>query len=268
MNTPDPALMGIYGTDTYFLEKVGAVTSQQALQVAAPLAFLGMVAVDKGRRLRLLQEADLMNRMFRAVESQRMQGVRDGLEGKYASVGRFLACAEPGELEKVAMEIGTRLAREASELEKKALVGAAVGMLGRALGAGGKALGGGGGQFLRRQGINLRSAARGRGAAPAPMSLSQGARQGFTAGSPTGASPWAAASAAAPTAVAGKKSLLGWKGKAGLGAATLGAGYAGYKGLQATRDYMMTPTSQERWGRHGVAPAHNVSPYGYVTPTM
>ena len=46
----------------------------------------------------------------------------------------------------------------------------------------------------------------------------------------------------------------------------LGAGYAGFKGLQATRDYMMTPTSQERQARYGPAPAANVNRYGHVLP--
>lgn len=79
----------------------------------------------------------------------------------------------------------------------------------------------------------------------------------------------AATAAAAPAAQAAKqtasKPLVGWRSKALLGGATLGAGYVGYKGLQAARDYMMVPTSStQNWGV-GAPVLSNVNQYGYAT---
>lgn len=60
-----------------------------------------------------------------------------------------------------------------------------------------------------------------------------------------------------------KKSLLGLGTKAKLvgGAAVLGTGYAGYKGMQAARDYMQS----QPHGVYGKGPAiaHNINEYGY-----
>lgn len=139
-------------------------------------------------------------------------------------------------------------------------------------------------------------------APPKPGSLMEGgAEAGFTRGAQPGAapSPWAregeqilaqrkagqealarqraaappAAAAAAPVEAAAeaagktKKPLIGWKTKALLGAGALGAGYAGYKGLQTARDYMMTPTmTGGAWGGYGGPMPQEVSPYGYVQP--
>lgn len=59
----------------------------------------------------------------------------------------------------------------------------------------------------------------------------------------------AAVATGAGKSVAKKPSLIGWKGKALLGGGALGAGYAGLKGLQTAKQYMMTPTSGgQRWG--------------------
>lgn len=86
----------------------------------------------------------------------------------------------------------------------------------------------------------------------------------------------AAAEAAAPAAEAGPgawqrfKSAVtpGWKTKALLGAGALGVGYAGYKGLQTARDYMMMPTGYSGAGRNPYGPQvyHDVNQYGYVSP--
>ena len=62
-----------------------------------------------------------------------------------------------------------------------------------------------------------------------------------------------------------KKPLIGWKGKAAIGAGLAGAGYAGYKGLQTAKDYMMQSTQPAAyWGGQGMAPASSVNQYGYA----
>ncbi len=51
-------------------------------------------------------------------------------------------------------------------------------------------------------------------------------------------------------------------GKVGAGAAALGAGYLGYKGLQTARDYMMQPAHSQTWGKRGLPLPANVNEYG------
>jgi hypothetical protein len=66
--------------------------------------------------------------------------------------------------------------------------------------------------------------------------------------------PAIAAAAGAPLIGMGTKAkLLG-------GGALLGAGYLGMKGLQAGRDYMMTPSAS--YGEHGAPIMHDVNQYG------
>lgn len=269
--------MHVYGTDVFWLEKSGQV-SPGMLRTLAATAFMGVSALDKRHRQRLLAEAEAMNQEFRMAESQRMAPVKNSLMGKTGSA-------------EVADRAGRRLAHQeldkVSEVEKEAifrmLLQKGLGMVGKGLSAGGKQLGGGLGRTLRSQGAAARSAALGHGV-PAPMGLSQGARQGFTSGlSKATSSPWAAqaakgAPAAAPaaaaaTAASGAKSkpfkLLGTGTKLKLlGAGAIGlAGYTGMKGLQSARDYMMTPAGHgSRWGAFGPAPPAGVNEYGYVTP--
>jgi hypothetical protein len=50
----------------------------------------------------------------------------------------------------------------------------------------------------------------------------------------------------------------------GGGAVLAGTGYAGYKGLQATKDYMMRPTyASNAWGGQGMMPSSMPNEYGY-----
>lgn len=82
--------------------------------------------------------------------------------------------------------------------------------------------------------------------------------------------PWASMGAAAKNiggavSSAAKAITPGWKTKAVMGAGILGAGYAGYKGMQAAKDYMSTPVHDtQRWGSSRPA-MNNVSEYGYPT---
>jgi uncharacterized membrane protein YebE (DUF533 family) len=76
----------------------------------------------------------------------------------------------------------------------------------------------------------------------------------------TGAKAAPAAAAAAPAAAAGKSLFsAATKGKLLAGGALAGAGYLGYKGLQATRDFMMAPSGHN----HAPGPMNNVNEYGY-----
>jgi hypothetical protein len=75
-----------------------------------------------------------------------------------------------------------------------------------------------------------------------------------------------AAGAAGDVVKKKKKPLIGWKGKALGGAALLGTGYVGMKGVQATRDYMMTPTGGYGSSSYGAPSGARYAPsqYGYV----
>ncbi len=70
--------------------------------------------------------------------------------------------------------------------------------------------------------------------------------------------------AAATTAAKSAKAAtgLGLKNKLLLGGAALGAGYAGYKGLQTARDYMLQPAHSQTWGKRGLPLPANVNEYG------
>ena len=69
----------------------------------------------------------------------------------------------------------------------------------------------------------------------------------------------------AAEAVAKAKPLVSGltKAKVGLGAAGLGTAYAGLKGAQTARDYMMIPSGASRWGAHAPPVHSRVSQYGY-----
>jgi hypothetical protein len=71
------------------------------------------------------------------------------------------------------------------------------------------------------------------------------------------------ASAASGKPAPGKPLIgLGTKAKVMGGLAVAGAGYAGYKGLQTGRDYLMQPTGAQQWG--SLPPLkHEISAYGY-----
>jgi hypothetical protein len=67
-------------------------------------------------------------------------------------------------------------------------------------------------------------------------------------------------------AVPGGKALVGaltpsWKTKALATAGTLGAGYLGYKGVSALRDYANNPHGEETWGSKRPL-QHNVNEFG------
>lgn len=60
----------------------------------------------------------------------------------------------------------------------------------------------------------------------------------------------------------GKALSPGWKAKALIGAGTIGAGVAAYKGMQGARNYMSEPGHEaQHWGSNRPV-MHNVSEYG------
>jgi len=194
--SPNPELMALYGTDAYYLEKIGAIPFGALAQRYLPgIASVGLMHHDRMHREQLLQEAEVMNQLFRAHERERLMGTVMGFKGASALDPALAAFAE---------NLGTKLAHTMS---KEAVnLGSISGLLGKA-----KSLFGGAGKAALK-------------------------------------SP--------------KKSLVGWKTKATLGAGALGAGYVGYKGLQTARDFAMQPRGGQRWGNYGAKPLHRVNSYG------
>lgn len=227
--------MALYGTEGLLKEANKKVPA--SAQVAAALLFLGAYAADRAHRKRLMEEAMMMNQMARLMESRRMQSTIDALGGP-VDLREKRSSAELS-----AVEIGHLIA----QMEKEAGIGAALGGLAR---------------------LGARGLGRGMSAVGKRMPLTGTARMQAAQGAPglgQRLQAWGARTpVAAPAAEAGKKSLLGWKGKA-LGLGAIGAvGYGGFKGLQAARDYMMKPTGYggPRWGARPPLMTR-VSPYGY-----
>lgn len=256
MEGPNPELMHAYGTDQYYLEKAGALPP--VARLVAPLASMALFAADSRHLARQQAEAEAMNQAFRMIQQQEMAQTVQGFK---------VASDRQAELQKVAEELGRELAHE---MNKEALVGANLigrGLLaaGKGLGRAGKSLGWGATGNIGRGGLS-------EAAGGAMRRLGIKTRQ---VGSSMTKAPAAAAPAATTAATAGgmqqaaqtSKPLIstGTKLKAGLGLGLLGTGYAGYKGLQTARDYMMQPTGMTRWGRYGPAPMHNVNQYGQAS---
>jgi hypothetical protein len=116
------------------------------------------------------------------------------------------------------------------------------------------------------QGLFSRSVERPGGALTAPAVPSKGVPKTPAAPPPTGAP------AAAPAPLDIRQGLRSARNKAllyGGGAAVLGGtGYAGYKGLQTAKDYMMQPSyMSSSWGPPGMMPTGGVNEYGYQDVT-
>lgn len=260
MTLPNPQLCNHYGTG---MEKL----AQNVAQIAAPLLGIGLMAHDLKHQSNLVAEAERMNESARYFEAKKMEDTISSLGGvmpkqaELEQVGVTLAkfaCVDTKTLlEKVAA--GNAL----SGMEKEA-IGALLGRLGAGAG---KMLSQGGGA-LTRAGGRLQQAGQAvskkvPGGAVRP---SQGGLGAKPAGGPYRTAAKPSAGQLAPAAASGKEQpLLGGMTKAKLlgTAGLLGAGYAGYKGLQAVRDYMMVPTgARQQWG-YGAPLRHNVTAYGY-----
>jgi hypothetical protein len=191
-------------------------------------------------------EAELMNEALREFEAARMGQTINNLSAKTASV------------------CGAALAKEA-------FIGGLVGGLGRAaggaLGGVGKAMTG-----LGRSSPTFRfqQSARSLGVAPAvaPGGVSNTLRAGGAQLRQAGNTLSRGATTFQQNAVLGKpggKPLLGGlsKGKILGGAALVGTGYMGLKGMQATRDFMMQPAHTPVYGQGAPGLRHGVTEYGY-----
>jgi hypothetical protein len=79
MGTPNPELMHVYGTDAYYLEKVGAF--KDVLQMAAPAAWMGLLAHNHAEEERHRAEAEALNLAMRQAEAERMRPTLQGFYG-------------------------------------------------------------------------------------------------------------------------------------------------------------------------------------------
>ncbi len=248
MNTPNPELMHLYGTDEFYLAKVGSIPTAGRLLAGA--AWMGASHLEAQRVDRMLAEAEAMNEELRMRQHERMAPVIAGFKGASAVPPHFL------ELVKVADAIGRAVAGEFIK-QSLALPGTA-----RLLQAAGKE----GIQGVAKPGLvdrakavlspnaRFNQAIKAEGLAPPAAALPKP----VIAPKPTPAAP-----AAAPAAKSKPLIGLGTKAKL-LGAAGIaGVGYAGYKGLQGASDFMMQPGHSSEWGMTGHIPRAGVNQYGY-----
>lgn len=206
------------------------------------------------------------------------------------------------QLSKMSSADPAALAAMRAELEKEAglgqIAGKALGGVGKLFGQAGRRMAGtatqravgqagpasGLGMRMRQAGVNMQQKAQqwSRHGMGATGRLQQSAaKQGVTAprmpgqGGPyrtPGAAAPGVAPKAAPAASAAPGGGVNWRGMrnkallyGGGTAALAGTGYAGYKGLQAAKDYMMAPTyTSQAWGGYGMAPQDgDLNQFGY-----
>lgn len=240
----------------------------------------------KGRAYSSAGEAAQQLNSMRAYQAMMSLNHEGGMT-RYASVsGATLA--------KMAMRNPDLLRVLEEEGMDKEAIGALIGRMaagmGKAMGAGGRRLAGtatqravgktgpltGLGMKMRGAGVKMRGAGQrwqryGMGATGRfqQAAAKQGLIKTPKAAVPAAAAKAGPAAAAARTGAAATKSkpLISWKTKAKIlgGGAALGAGYVGYKGLQAGRDYMMQPTyASQAWGGSSGRLPTSINPYGYT----
>lgn len=251
MTFPNPELCRKYGTS---IEKTAADV-KQVLTAAAPLLGMGLMQHDADHQTSLEAEAARMNEAARYFEAKKMEGtisaLGGGVEKRAEAAGELMAKFAHVDVDELMEKFAA--GDDLTEMEKEA-IGALLGRLatgaGRAIRSAGKSTG--------RVGQKLQAGTLQKPATGSVVSPSAASKGPYR-------TPAAKPAAASTAAAAKPKPLVGGMTKAKLlGAAGIGAaGYAGYKGLQAVRDYMMVPTGQGvRWG-HQAPLRHNVSPYGY-----
>jgi hypothetical protein len=224
----------------------------------------GPMLSDEGNAAQQMRQMMAYQAMMGKLSSASMAAMRMELE-KEAGLGGQLAGKVVGGIGKLFGQTGRRLAGTATQ---------------RAVGTAGPMSGLG--MRMRQAGVNMQQRAQQwtrHGMGNTARFQQAAAKQGVTAPRMPGQggpyrtpAPRAAAGAAAataPAAAAPGKTLMqrlkpGWKTKATLAAGTLGAGYAGYKGLQAAKDYMMAPTyTSQAWGGYGMSPQGDLNQFGY-----
>lgn len=273
-------------------EEYGTKEGSAGVLVSLAAALLAAKMLHSGPRddatREQLQEQDEGER---AMLAMRMQQGNDALRGKTAEalgseLGVLLARAEMDKEAFLGLAGGAALKG----------VGALAGGAGRLLGAGGKAMGSAGravtqgltgtarlnnavqkadgvAGFTRalrpsvstQAGTTLRGVGvQAQGAAKTLQGLGQRASQAGTGMLAKAAPAAAQAAPAVATASAASKPLIGMGTKAKLLGAGLAAGglYAGYKGLQSAKDYMMQPSGTATFGGPTPGLMHNVNQWG------
>ena len=257
---PNIDLMRRFETSDFYqenLEKKAALPLLlKALGVAGTAALVG---ADSKHRERQLQEAAVLNQLFRELEAEKQRGTQDALSGKGSALSpQGQAAQQLNSMQSYhgmlsLMDKGgsalSGLAIEALEGMDKEAIGALLGGVAKGMG---KMLGGAGAKAPGVVG-KLKGAPRAVGPKAAGLPGTQGVAQ-------------AAQASRGPGVLAGAKKAVtpGWKSKALVGGAALGAAYTGYKGLQTARDYMMQPTyASNNWGGTGTLRGP-VNQYGYT----
>jgi hypothetical protein len=301
MDQPNPALLEAFGTDSIWRKNLEKTATPPWMQAAAPMTYMGLLQMEQAREHQQMLEAQLMNEMFRQAEAQHMAPVQAGFrgggpmlsdEGNAAQQMRQMMAyqAMMGKLSSAGM------AAMRKELEKEAglgqIAGKALGGVGKLFGQTGRRMAGTAtqravgtagpmsnfGMKLRQAGVNMQQKAQQwtRHGMGATGRLQQSAaKQGITAPRMPGqGGPYRTPAARAPVpaaaggAAGGGINLKGLRNKAllygGGTAAIAGTGYAGYKGLQAAKDYMMAPTyTSQAWGGYGMSPQGDLNQFGY-----
>lgn len=232
--SPNPVLQARYGTK---------LAESPALEVLRGVLGFGLLHHDQGHQEQLRAEAEAMNQALREREAMKMHATKSELKSPSLVPARVNHEAPPVTAEDAGLFYGDadlfkggsasvvgRYARgELLSPMEKAALGGFIGAGLKGLGAGAKAIGsrlgmGGVGGALQAAGQGVMGAVK-----PAAKPL---------------------------IGLGTKAKLIG-----GLGLA--GAAYAGYKGLQTTRDYMMTPSySSPSWGS-GFQLQQQPNQYGY-----
>lgn len=242
-----------------------AIREHEAMRMQPAISALTRHGIPQGAQQILPEDYDLGN-----LEAAMSMGLLKGGSAELSSLG---------------ISLGKTVAKIASqgfslgELEKEAIIGGLLGTLkatraARAAGVEAVKAPGFMSKMFSPGTARLQEAAMGKAPAssftpPPGTPIGQRIKAQF---SPTarlqaaGGEAAPAAAAAAPAAAQAAKAKpwvsTGTKLKLLGGAGLLGAGYMGYKGLQATRDYMMVPSGQSQWGP-GYAPRAGVTEYGY-----
>lgn len=126
MNTPNPDLMELYGTDAYYLEKVGFLSPGLLMAGARAGTGLGSLLwarMDAKHREEMTAEANELNHRFRVLEARKMSAVVDSFGGPSDPMASMRPLDKMSSLDprlvKIAEELGVKLARE--EMAKEAV---------------------------------------------------------------------------------------------------------------------------------------------------
>ena len=233
-----------------------AVLSKKASElpmVARALGVAGSALLMRGdaqHRTRQLQEASVLNQMFRELEARKQRSIQDSFSGRGQTLSPQGQAAQQLNSMQAYQGMMSLMNKRGSVggMDKEAF-GALLGGLAKGFG---KMLGGAG---TKAPGVVSKLKGTPKAMAPRGVSLpgTQGVAQAAQAAKPPGV-----------LASAKKAVTPGWKTKALVGGAALGTAYTGAKGMQAARDYMMQPTyASNNWGGTGMLRGP-VNEYGYT----